>query len=445
MHKLIFTKNLLLLYLALLCLPAQAQLQFDTFQSVLDYADEHAITIQSALIGEKIAHSEKKEAYAFLLPSANASLGYNDNITLQPTLVPAQMFNPEAPEGTFEELTFGTKFSYSRGIQAQWDILNFQKIFAAQTAKVGVEESQANTEINRYNTYNQLASTYYSLLLTQESIRIYEENAQVAATIFEHANEKFQQGIISEAELNGAAIKKLQSQRSLTLAQNNLQQFTIQLQSQLNTDQSITITDTPSTFALANTTIQHKHPEVIQQEAAVLKYEALLKQTKALRLPSISLVYQSNQNWATNEFMGFSEANQLPQQAFGIQINLSGLLASGNRQKIKQSKWQLELQHMQLANTQLVKKQEDELLQLQWEQAANQLTENKGILDLQALNDVHTENQYQSGIIGLDQRLDKYDDLLAAQDSYLQSLASFTLAQYKIYIRQIDFQPDHRQ
>ena len=45
-------------------------------------------------------------------------------------------------------------------------------------------------------------------------------------------------------------------------------------------------------------------------------------------------------------------------------------------------------------------------------------------------------NQNESGMISLDQRLDKYDDLLAVQNSYLQSLAEYTLAQYKIYIRQ---------
>ena len=429
-----------LMCLTLWCLPLTAQIQFDSFQDVLNYADKHAIAIQSAHMSEKIALAEKKEAKSYLLPSANASLGYNDNITLQPTLVPAQLLNPEAPEDAFQELTFGTKYLYSRGLHAQWDILNFQKIFASQTAKIAVNESRINTEINRFRTYNQLASTYYSILLTQESIRIYEENVQVSESIYQHAQEKFQQGIISEAELNGAAIKKLQNQRSLKLAQNNLAQLYVQLQSQLNTDQPINITDSPEKFVLEDAKIQAKHPEILLQEAKLATQQSLLKQTKALRLPSISLVYQANQSWATNDFMGLSDANQLPQQAFGININLSGLLGFSTRQKIKKSKWQLKLQELQLENTQLVKQKEDQLLQLQWKQASDQLAENQQILNLQQKNDVHAENQYQGGILSLAQRLDKYDDLLVSQDSYLQSLASFTLAQYKIYIRQIDFQ-----
>ena len=60
-------------------------------------------------------------------------------------------------------------------------------------------------------------------------------------------------------------------------------------------------------------------------------------------------------------------------------------------------------------------------------------------MDLQQQNDKHMENKYQGGIISLDERLDKYDDLLKLQNNYLQSLAAFTLAQYKIYIRKMDF------
>jgi len=417
-----------------------AQIQFQSFQEVLKYADARAMAIRSAHIGEQIATAEHKEAKSYLFPTVSTSLGYNDNITLQPNLVPAQVFNPGAPEGDYEELTFGTKYIYSAGIQAQWDILNFQKIFAIQTANLEVEKSKINTEVNRYKIYNQLASTYYSILLTQESIRIYEENVQVAESIFEHAKDKYREGIISEAELNQAEINKRQNQRSLNLAENNLDRFYIQLQSQLNTNEHIAVTDTPEKFVLENTSIQAAHPEILWQEAEVSKHESLLKQTKALRLPALSLVYQNNQNWATNDFMGISDASTLPQQLFGLRISLSGLLSGSTRQKIKQAEGALQLQQLQLDNIRLVKQQEDQLLQLQLQQASDQLAEYKQILALQEENDVHTEHKYQSGIVSLDQRLDKYDDLLTAQNSYLQSLADYTLAQYKVYIRQIDFQ-----
>jgi len=433
-------KNWLLIPLILFALPSMAQIQFHSLQEVLDYADQHAIAVQRARIGEQISITGKKEAKASLYPSFNTTLGYNDNITLQPTLVPAQMFNPAAPEDTFEEFTFGTKYQYSSGLQVQWDILNFQKLFALKTADKEVQKSKASIEVNRFNTYNSIASTYYSILLTQESIEIYKENLSVSSSILELAKGKYQEGILSEAEVNQAEIKDRQNKRSLDAAKSNLQQFYLQLQSQLNTDQVIQILDEPANFALGDMTIQSRHPEILLQELEVQKYESMLKQKKSLRYPSISLVYQNNRTWATNDFMDFSAANKLPQQYFGVQVNLLGSNRFTTKQKIKQSEWELQMQRLQLENTKLVKQKEDELLQLELQKASQQLTDNQYILNLQEKNDVHAEHKYQGGIIGLDERLTRYDDLLAAQEMYLQSLASFSIAQYKTYIRQINFQ-----
>lgn len=437
-------KNLLLPIFILLYFPVNAQIQFTSFENLLKYADEHDILVQSSTIGEEIASAGKKEAKSFIFPTVNATAAYSDNITLQPTLVPAKIINPAAADGTFEEMIFGKPHMYSAGVQAQWDILNFQKIFALQTANIQVAESKANTEKSRFNTYNLLASTYYSILLTQESIRIYQENASVSKAIYQNAQEKYQKGIISEAELNTAAIKNLQNSSVLNQANDNLKRFYTQLQSQLNTSEDILITDTLQRFILADTTLQNVHPEIRWQEMEVKKYQYLLKQMKALHLPALSVVYQYNYNWATNRFMDFSAANHLPQQFVWVKLNVPVFNGFATRQKIIQSKWELQLQQLQLENTRLVKQKEDELLMLELKQSWQRLSDNKQILELQQQNDVHAENKYQSGMISLDERLNKYDDLLASQSNYLQSLASFTLAQYKIYIRKIDFSSNER-
>lgn len=417
---------------------SNTNLQFSSFLEVLEYADANAISIQNATSSEGIALAEKKESRSYLLPSLNTSVGYIDNIDLQPALLPAQIINPGAPEGTFEELTFGTKYSASWSLQAQWDILNFQRIFAVQTSSIAVDQSKANTDLNRYSTYNLIASTYYSILLTKESIDIYEENVRISGSIFKNANEKYLKGIISKAELNRAEIKNLQNQMILDRTRSNLDQLYIQLQSQLNTSERIIITDAPENLGLENTTFQNPHPEITWQELEVEKFESILKQQKAIRLPSVSLVYQNNHTWAWNDFMDFGNAYKLPQQSFGIKLAMP-LVNFSIRQEVTQTKLNLQMHQEQLKNTRLVKTKEDELLKLQLKQASELLKQNTEVLSLQKQNDAHNENIYLSGIMSLDERLDKYDDLLAAQNNYLESLAELTLAQYKAYIRQINY------
>ncbi|MGK0413107.1 MAG: outer membrane protein [Polaribacter sp.] len=414
-----------------------AQIQFQSFQDVLKYADEHAIQIQSAVIGEQIASANKKDAKSYLYPSVNASAGYNNNLTLQPTLVPAEFFDSNATSGTFRELTFGQQHIYSTGIQAQWDVINFRKMFASQTANIVVGQSEINTQKSKFNTYNLLASTYYSIMLTQESIIIYEENLKVSEAIYNNTIQKFQKGIISEEALNASEIKQLQNRNNLQQALSNRSRFYTQLQCQLNTNQQIIISDSPQNFNLTDTSFETKHPEITWQQMEVNKQKSLLKEKKALLLPNISLTYQYNNSWATDGFTDFSNANELPQQYVGTKLNIPIFNGFSSRSKIKKSKLELQQQELQLENTKLVKQNEDDLLLLDVNQFEEEFTENTKIMVLRQKNDVHAENKYNSGITSLNERLDSSEDLLNAQNTYLQSLASYTLAKYKLYIRQI--------
>lgn len=413
----------------------EGQIQFQSFQDVLKYADEHAIQIQNAVIGEQIASANEKDASSYLFPSISASAGYNNNIKLQPSLIPAEIFDPNAPPGTFEELTFGTKHNYSLGVQVQWNILNFQKMFASQTANIVAEQSEINTQKSKFNTYNLLASTYYSILLTQEAIVIYKENLKVSESIYTSSNEKYQKGIISEEALYLAEIRQLQNRTNLQQVEYNLNQFYTQLQSQLNTDQIIVVSDSPKNFSITNINFETKHPEIAWQEMEIEKQESLLKEKKALLLPNIDFVYQNNNIWSTDDF---TNVYHLPQQYIGSKLSIPIFSGFSSRSKIKKSKLELQQQELQLENTILVKQKEDDLLLSDVNHYQEELTQNNKIMSLRQENDVHAENKYNSGIISLNERLDSYEDLLNAQNNYLQSLASYTLAKYKLFIRQID-------
>jgi outer membrane protein TolC len=413
------------------------QLRFGTFQDVLRYADKNAVDLQRSIIGEQIARHERNEALSALLPSGMVSLGYTDNIEIQPTIVPMKLFDPSAPDNAYEDFTFGARYNWSGGMMAQWDIVNVQRIFAYQTASLNVKESGAATRANRYTTSNALASTYYSILLTRESIRINRENVSTAESILAGAIERFDEGVITQAEVNRARIKRLQTQQTFRSTEYNYDQLTTQLQMQLNTTDTIAIDEIPGTLVLEDTTVSGVHPEVLLEQARAATRLSMLKQARAMLLPTLSVKYQNSRIWTSDSFMDQSDAHELPQQSFGISLNFQGLLNYSTSQRIKQSKLRLQSQLLQLDNTRLAKQKEDWLLLQDLKQTARQLDDQKQILELQKQNDSQAEIQYQGGIISLDQRLDIYDDLLSAQDHYLQRLAAFTLAQYKLLVRQI--------
>jgi outer membrane protein TolC len=286
--------------------------------------------------------------------------------------------------------------------------------------------------------YNELASSYYAIILTQEAIEIYEENASVSSTIADNARNQLEKGIISETEYNLALINKKQIDAELSAYENTLEQYYIQLQIQLNTQDLILIQDSFDQFNFINRSDFKIHPQILVQEANLLSVESELKQTRALSYPTLNLFYQRSTTWATDDFFNFSEANELPQQVFGITLTLNPFNFS-RKKKIEQSKINIELQKLELENSKLEIQKEDELLELQYTQGLASYEDDKQILELQQENDQHFENLYQTGMISLDYRLDKYRELLNSQNSYLNSLANLTLSNYKKYIRQVDF------
>ncbi|MEO7979115.1 TolC family protein [Flavobacterium sp.] len=431
-------KNIILALLGFTSFNAMGQVHFGSLQEVLAYADKNAVSIQSALHQEQIAASKNKASKTALLPTVNASAGFNDNITIQPTLVPANLFDPAAPEGTFNEYTFGRRYNYNAGVQANWDVINFQKWFDIKISQAALQLNQANTINTKYQLYNQLAQTYFSILLTEKYLKISKENIVTADNIYQITKDKYNTGIFTEENLNRSKIQLVQAEQQVSSLESSLEQLYNQLQSQLNIDEPLILKDElldkemDTGNALVITT---SHPEVLVQEAQVQLSEKLLAQTKSLHYPTLTLGYQYNYNWATDKMTDFSEANNLPQQFWGLKLGVPIFNGFSTKSKIKQSKIQLEQEQMVLDSKKLTAKKEDDNMQIQYRQGTEDFRKQEEVLQLQNKNDTHSKNRYDSGIIGLDERLDKFKDFLEVQNQYMQSLSSQYISYYKLYIR----------
>lgn len=431
-------KRIILVLLAFSGFRAMSQVQFGSLQEVLAYADKNAISIQSALHQEQIATAKNKASKTALLPAANISAGFNDNITIQPTLVPAKLFNPAAPENTFNEYTFGRRYIYTTGIQASWDVVNFQKWFDIEASKAALQLNQANTINTKYQIYNQLAQTYFSILLTEKYLKISKENIATADNIYRIAKDKYVAGIFTEENLNRSRIQQVQAAQQAGSLEASLQQLYNQFQAQLNIGEPLVLKDElldkemDTSYAPA---ITSSHPEVLVQEAQVKLSEKQLAQSKSLQYPILTLSYQYNYNWATDQMLDFSGANNLPQQFWGMKLSVPLFNGFNIKSKIKQSKIQFEQEQLVLESKKLMTKKEDDNLKIQYSQSVDDFRKQEEVLQLQYINDMHSGNRYDSGIIGLDERLDKFRDLLEVQNQYMKSLSNQYISYYKLTIR----------
>lgn len=417
---------------------SQAQIRFGSLEEVFGYADQNAVSIQSARDQQLIAASKNKAAKAALLPAVNASAGFNDNITLQPTLVPANLFNPAAPEGTFNEYTFGRQYLYSTGVQASWDVLNFQKWFEVKTSRAAQKLSEANTRNARFQVYNQLAQTYYSILLTEKYIGIAEGNVAASDSIYRIAKDKYEAGLFTEENLNSSKIQHIQAVQQAGSLSTSLAQLYNQFQSQLNTSEQVILSgglSAPQPISGEEESTNLIHPQVQVQQAQLQLNEGQLSQSRALQYPSLTVGYQYNRNWATDKMFDLSAANNLPQQFWSVKLSIPVFNGLSARERITQAQIQLHQQQQVVDNQARVTQKEDENLQIQFRQSMEDFKQQEAILQLQTSNDSHANDRYKSGIIGLDERLDKFQDLLLIQNQYMQSLSNYYISYYKRYLR----------
>lgn len=418
---------------------APARHSFTSLEDLWQYADAQNIRLLSAQTDLLVSRAATQQAKQNLLPTITANGSFTDNVKIQPTLVPAKLFNAAAPADAYLEAKFGRRYIYNSSVVAQMNLLNTQDWFSIKAAAYNNEIAALNLVKTRKEVYEQIANLYYSYLLLQEAVGLAAVNQLSADSIMMTAKHKMEEGQVSEVTLNTAMINQ---EKALSNYQSVQQQLSTSLNSlkillNLSKQDSLLLTEklvpsalkTPSLAADSN---PDKDIAFNQWQLAKTKYHA----ARYAYLPTLALVYQWNATVAGDQFIKFNSSNTLQQQYYGLRFSLP-IVAGGTRKfQVKQSQWALDLHKMQYES---ISKQADldyENLLLAYESARQTYTSNNHILLLYGKNDAHARNQFSEGLISLDKRITYYTDYINSQQQYLQALSDYLIQYYRIQIRQ---------
>ena len=114
----------------------QAQHTFSSLKEVWTYAEAHNVQVGSSYAQMQIAAGSVRQAQNNFLPGVSLNGGLTDNVSIQPTLVPAELFGGEP--GTFVEETFGKRYNYNAGVNAQLDLINTTNWFTLRGARSNI-------------------------------------------------------------------------------------------------------------------------------------------------------------------------------------------------------------------------------------------------------------------------------------------------------------------
>lgn len=414
-----------------------AQLQFSSLQEIWSYADQHNIQIITHQAAKSVADKSVQQAYAAVFPVISANGAFTDNLTIQSTLIPANLLNPAAPAGTYAEATFGKRYIYNAGGSAQFDLLNTKDWFAIKSEKLSREIAALNIAKLKADLHEQLANSFYSYLLLSKAEELSRENLQTATELYVIAKNKFTEGLVSEVTVNTALINEQKAAKSLDIAVENKQLQLNSIKLILNTSDNISISvDAATEPVFIADTVFAEDPNVKISYTQMLVSKTQWQSSKAAFAPTISAVYQYNTQIAASDFLKFGNSNTTPQQYWGLRLSMPIFGGNSKRYQVQKSKTDYTLKQKQYDNARLQSDINNQNILLAYNSSLNAFEKSKNILSLYQSNDLHAARRMNEGIISMDDRLKVYTDLITNQNEYLQSMSDYFIQHYRLQIRQ---------
>lgn len=195
-------KRLLLVGLSILLLSKTAYSQEEsgvpqgvmTLDQVIDFALEQSPIVRQALIDQEIGDHDIKSNLANWYPQITASAGAAYNIKLQQQIIGDQL------------ITFGQKYNSNILFQADQTLFNRDQLFASKSSKYYRQQLQQVIENAQINTVVEVSKAFYAILLSEEEIKILDQNLGRLEKQYKDAYSRFDAGLVDKTDYQRASI-----------------------------------------------------------------------------------------------------------------------------------------------------------------------------------------------------------------------------------------------
>ncbi len=408
-----------------------AQKVFTSLDSLLSYATQKSITVQSNDI--KIRQAKQAKVAALLSipdPTGNSGLNYTDNTTL-----PVSLFPDASNPGKYSEIRVGQKYSTQFSQNTDIKIVNLAGWENWKLAKINIDLANSNRLLGVKSLEENIASNYYNILNLQAQIVNSERNLAISDTLFQIVQAKQEKGLVKPQDVNDSKVAVLNNQEQIKQLEFLLKQYYLSLK---------TLCDIPEQEQIV---IAQKLPQNPESEASTVVLNALAisnsllkekyawsnyRQSVKSNLPTLSFT-QSNSYTLYNQDFKLFDGKWYKGASIGFKISIPMPNANsiGNRTKAKYD-YELarKITEQETIKANLVQTQ----LQVDYDKALSQARSNKEIFELR--KDSYQKNKflYEQGLLGLDQTLNSFTAMVNAGYNLTTSIINVQLAQAKINI-----------
>lgn len=197
-----FNKRLLLVGLSILLMSKTAYSQEEstvpqgvlTLDQVIEFALVQSPIIRHAQIDQEIGDRDIKSNLADWYPQITASAAGAYNIKLQQQIIGDQL------------ITFGQKYNSNVLLQADQTLFNRDQLFASKSSKYYRQQLAQVIEDAKINTVVDVSKAFYSILLSEEQIKILDQNLDRLEKQYKDAYSRFDAGLVDKTDYQRASI-----------------------------------------------------------------------------------------------------------------------------------------------------------------------------------------------------------------------------------------------
>lgn len=190
-----------LLLMLLTVVSVKAQDSF-SLEEAIKYALENNENVKIARVNTSDADSQVGETRADGLPQINANFGYTNNTQIPVNIVPANVFDPNAPDGATAAIRFGVQHQSNFGLTASqmlWDGSFFIGLKAAKMLreKVLVDEQKAEQDVRE-----QVMKAYYMVLVNQVRTGLIDINMATLDSTLRDTRAMYENGFAEKIDVS---------------------------------------------------------------------------------------------------------------------------------------------------------------------------------------------------------------------------------------------------
>jgi outer membrane protein TolC len=345
-------KKLTFLLLVSLAFNATGQEVF-TLDKAKQYALEHHADVTNAKIDEAIMDAKVWETTAIGLPQVEASGEFQNFIDIPTSVLPANAFNPMAPEGELVGIQFGTNYNVTGGVSVSQLVFSGNYLVGLQAIKAAAKIQTQATEKTEIDVEMGVAEAFYTVLVLRENQILLAENLEQMKSILEKTRLLVEEEVMISTDAAQLELSVLQVENAIKTIQlqeqsaKNFLKFQMGYPIEKALDVEGSISREVAEFTGSINPENNIDFRILTSQLEL--NELNLKNTKANYLPTLAAFFNYQQQALRNDFDFFDgDKEWYPTTLWGLQLKIP-IFSSGQRSaQVKQAQLEVEKSENQL-------------------------------------------------------------------------------------------------